>query len=184
MDDSDFKFKICLLGEGSVGKTALLHRFIENKFHGDYKSTLGVNILQKHLEIDGNSVSTNIWDFGGQEAFKRLRKLYLGGSKGALVIFDLTNKESFEKLGSWIKDFRGERAEKPFYLIGNKNDLKDQIVVTEEEAKLLAKEHGVNLIITSAKTGENVEQAFINLTKNVLEVYLKDVAIAELDNVK
>jgi Ras-related protein Rab-2A len=98
---------------------------------------------------------------------------------GALVIFDLTNRESFEKLGSWIKDFRGQRGEKPFCLIGNKADLKDQIVVTEEETRLLSKEHGVEFIITSAKTGENVEEAFVNLAKKVLEEYVKDIAVAE-----
>ena len=179
MAESDFKFKICLLGEGSVGKTSLVNRFIENKFQEDYKATLGVTILQKHLEIDEYSVSLNIWDFGGQISFKKLRKLYLEGSKGALVVFDLTNRESFEKLGEWIKDFRGQRKEKPFWLIGNKVDLKDQLVVTEEEANLLAKEHGVTLIITSAKTGENVEKAFINLGKEILEEIGKELIIAE-----
>ena len=169
MVESDFKFKICLLGEGSVGKTSLVYRLVENQFQEDYKATLGVNMLQKHLDIDGQSVSTNIWDLGGQDSFKNLRKLYLEGSKGALIIFDLTNRKSFEKLGSWIQDFREQEEEKPFCLIGNKADLKDQIVVTEEEANLLAKEHGVNLILTSAKTGENVEKAFANLGKKLLE---------------
>jgi small GTP-binding protein len=178
MVESDFKFKICMLGEGTVGKTSLVHRFIENKFQEDYKATLGVNILQKHLEIEGNSVSVNIWDLGGQDTFENLRKLYLEGSKGALVIFDLTNRESFEKLGAWIQDFRANQEEKPFCLIGNKADLKGQVVVTEEEARLLAKEHGVNLIITSAKTGENVEKAFINLCKEVLKEILKESAVA------
>ena len=179
MAESDFKFKICLLGEGSVGKTSLVYRFVENKFQDDYKATLGVTILQKYLEIDDYSVSLNIWDFGGQYSFKKLRKLYLEGSKGALVIFDLTNKASFEKLGEWIQDFRGQRGEKLFWLIGNKADLKDQIVVTEEEANLLAKEHGVNLIITSAKIGENVEKAFINLGKEILEETVKELIVAE-----
>jgi small GTP-binding protein len=179
MVESDFKFKICLLGEGSVGKTSLVYRFIENKFQEDYKATLGVNILQKHLKIDGNSVSTNIWDLGGQDTFENLRKLYLEGSEGALVIFDLTNRTSFEKLGTWIQDFREHRGEKPFCLIGNKADLKDQIDVTEEEASLLAKEHGVNFIITSAKTGKNVEKAFVNLCKKLLEKIVKELAIAE-----
>lgn len=179
MVKSDFKFKICLLGEGSVGKTSLVYRFIEDKFHEDYKATLGVNILQKHLEIDDYSISANIWDLGGQDTFENLRKLYLEGSEGALIIFDLTDRTSFEKLGSWIRDFREHREEKPFCLIGNKADLKDQILVKEEEASLLAKEYGVNLIITSAKTGENVEKAFVNLIKNILEKIVKELAIAE-----
>jgi small GTP-binding protein len=179
MVESDFKFKICLLGETAVGKTSLVYRFIENKFREDYRSTLGVNILQKHLEIFDNSVSSYIWDLGGQENYRMLRKVYLEGSEGALVIFDLTNRESFEKLGSWIRDFREQRGEKPSCLIGNKSDLKDQIVVTEEEASLLAKEHSADLIITSAKTGENVEEAFVNLIKKVLEEHVKDLAVAE-----
>jgi len=179
MAKSDFKFKICLLGEGSVGKTSLVYRFVENKFQEDYKATLGVSMLQKDLKIDSNSVSANIWDLGGQDSFKNLRKLYLEGSKGALIIFDLTNRESFEKLEAWIQDFRGHGEDKPFCLIGNKIDLKDQIVVTEEESCLLAKEHGVNMIITSAKTGKNVEKAFINLIKEILENALKEPAVIE-----
>ncbi len=179
MAESDFKFKICLLGEKSVGKTSLVYRFVDNKFQEDYKATLGANILQKHLEIDGHSVSFNIWDLSGQDSFKKLRKLYLEGSKGALVIFDLTNRASFEKLGSWIQNFREHRGEKPFCLIGNKFDLKDQKVVTEEEASLLAKENDVNLIITSAKTGENVEKAFVNLSKKLLEEIEKELVIAD-----
>ncbi|MHA2127638.1 MAG: Rab family GTPase [Promethearchaeota archaeon] len=179
MAEPGFKFKICLMGEGSVGKTSLVYRFVENKFREDYKSTLGVNMIQKYLEIDGRSISTTIWDMGGQESFKNLRKIYLEGSSGALVIFDLTNKESFERLGSWIQDFRGQQGDKSFCLIGNKVDLKDQIVVSEEEARLLAKKHGVNLILTSAKTGENVEKAFINLVKQVTEKLVKELAISD-----
>jgi small GTP-binding protein len=161
--------KLVLLGEASVGKTSLVYRFIENKFRENYKSTLGVNLLKKDMDIDeyGN-VSAQIWDLGGQESFKSLRQLYLEGANGALLVYDMTNKKSFEKLGEWIQSFGQARDDAPILLIGNKSDLKKQIKISENESLDYAKANNMSLIITSAKTGQNVEEAFIQLTKRVL----------------
>ena len=107
MTASNYIIKIVLLGEANVGKTSIVHRFVENKFRGNYKATLGVNLLKKEVDLcDDGIVSAQIWDLGGQENFKSLRKLYLEGSNGALIIFDLTSKKTFEKLNEWIQDFR------------------------------------------------------------------------------
>jgi small GTP-binding protein len=162
--------KIVLLGEASVGKTSLVYRFIENKFRENYKSTLGVNLLKKDMEIkEYGSVSAQIWDLGGQESFKSLRKLYLEGANGALLVYDMTNKKSFEKLGEWVQSFRDARDNAPVILIGNKSDLKKQIKINEKEANQYANSNNMGLIITSAKTGENVEEAFIQMTKKILD---------------
>jgi len=158
-----------LLGEANVGKTSLVYRFIENKFRENYKSTLGVNLLKKDMEIDEyGGVSAQIWDLGGQESFKSLRQLYLEGANGALLVYDMTSKKSFEKLNEWVQSFREARDDAPIILIGNKSDLKKQIKITESESGEYANANNMVLIITSAKTGQNVEQAFVKLTKHIL----------------
>lgn len=162
--------KLVLLGEANVGKTSLVYRFIENKFRESYKSTLGVNLLKKDMEIDKyGSVSAQIWDLGGQESFKSLRRLYLEGANGAFAIYDMTNKKSFEKLEEWIQSFREARGDAPLILIGNKSDLKTQIKVNKNEADEYANTNNLELILTSAKTGQNVENAFIDLASSIIE---------------
>jgi len=172
MSDSKYVVKICLLGEANVGKTSLVYRFVENKFRENYKSTLGVNLLKHDTMVEGHGkVSAQIWDLGGQESFKSLRKLYLEGANGALVIFDVTQKKTFEKLTEWIESFKEARGEQPLILIGNKMDLEGAIKIKEKEAKAFAKTHKMDILLTSAKTGDNVEDAFKDLiNKTVTKV--------------
>ena len=167
-EEPKWVIKITLLGEKNVGKTSLVYRFIENKFRENYKATLGVNLLKKDININGG-VSDQIWDLGGQESFKSLRKLYLEGANGGLVIFDLTDRNSFDKLNEWIDSFKNTRGEQPLLLIGNKSDLENQIKITDKEASQYAKNNNMDIILTSAKTGKNVEEAFIKLTKRILD---------------
>lgn len=158
------------MGEAAVGKTSLVYRFVSGKFKDNYKSTLGVNLLKKDIEIDGiGEVSAQIWDLGGQESFKSLRKLYLEGANGALVIYDMTNRKSFEKLDEWVESFEEARGKQPLLLVGNKSDLTQMIKVTEKEAKKFAKKNKMSIIITSAKEGTNVEEAFIELMKTIVD---------------
>jgi small GTP-binding protein len=165
-----FILKITLLGEKNVGKTSLVYRYIENKFRENYKATLGVNLLKKDMEVDGNGISAQIWDLGGQESFKSLRKLYLEGANGALVIFDLTDRKTFDKLNEWLENFKEARGNQPIVLIGNKSDLENQRKITDMEASNYAKDNNMDLILTSAKTGKNVEEAFIKLTRRIFEI--------------
>ncbi len=167
----EFILKIVLLGDAGVGKTSLVYRFIENRFSTDFKSTLGVNLLKRTVEVEGNQVTVQIWDLGGQEAYKRLRKLYLDGASGALVVYDVTNSSSFDHLTEWFNSFEETRSGRPAVLIGNKVDLKGIKKVTTEQAKAFATEKKcVEFIEASAKTGENVEAAFKNLIKNALKL--------------
>ncbi len=165
---SDIILKICLLGELKVGKTTLVYRYIENKFRTDFRSTLGVNLLKKTVKIGDSTISTQIWDLGGQEPFKKLRKLYLEGAEGALLLFDVTNQQSFIKLGEWISSFREVHGNKPVVLIGNKIDLKENIIIDQSQAERYASENNMSLVLTSAKTGENVEKAFVDLLKRII----------------
>src|SRR6056297_2739766 len=167
---SEFVIKLCLLGDASVGKTSLVYRFINNSFSRDFKSTLGVNLLKKEIKMEDKSVSAQIWDLGGQEAYRRLRKLYLEGAQGALMVFDVTSSESFENLNDWkqsLIDVRGEEI--PFIVIGNKIDLKANQAISEKQAGAYAKNVGAPLLLTSAKTGEGVEDAFKELIKLIIE---------------
>lgn len=166
----DWVLKLCLLGDGAVGKTSLVYRFIEGRFSTDFKSTLGVNLLKKKITIEemNASVTCNIWDLGGQEAYRKLRNLYLEGSNGALIVYDVTNPASFKNLDDWLSSFKNLRGNRPTLLIGNKIDLSRK--VTADQAKEYAKTHeNMVYLETSAKTGENVEEAFKQLIKTVLE---------------
>ena len=168
--NSNYILKICVLGEANVGKTSLVYRFIEKKFRGNYKSTLGVNLLKKDLNIkEYGDVSAQIWDLGGQESFRTLRKLYLEGSNGALVIYDCTKRSSYDKLEDWILDFKEARGDEPLLLLGNKSDLTNTIKVQESEGVELAKRFNMKFIPTSAKTGTNVENAFMEIIKKILK---------------
>ncbi len=169
-EEPKYIIKITLLGEMNVGKTSLVYRYIENKFRESYKATLGVNLLKKDMEVDGIGVSAQIWDLGGQESFKSLRKLYLEGANGALVMFDLTDRKTFDKLNEWVESFKGIRGEQPIVLIGNKSDLENKRKITDKEANDYAVKNNMELILTSAKTGQNVEEAFIILTKRILDI--------------
>ena len=168
--NSNYIIKICVLGEANVGKTSLVYRFIEKKFRGNYKSTLGVNLLKKDLNIkEFGAVSAQIWDLGGQESFRTLRKLYLEGANGALVIYDCTKRSSYDKLEDWILDFKEARGDEPLLLLGNKSDLTNTIKVQESEGIELAKRFNMKFIPTSAKTGTNVENAFMEILKKILK---------------
>lgn len=166
--EPNYIIKICLLGEANVGKTSLVYRFIENKFRESYKSTLGVNLLKKDLSFkEYGEITAQIWDLGGQESFRSLRRLYLEGANGALLIYDCTQKKTFEKLHDWIQDFRNARGDAPVLLIGNKIDL-ENVKVSQDEIKDFTKDYHVKFLSTSAKTGSNVEEAFTEITKTIL----------------
>ncbi len=175
MVEPNYIVKLCLLGEAAVGKTSLVYRFVQDTFRNSYKSTLGVNLLKKDLKIkEYGGVSAQIWDLGGQESFKSLRKLYLEGASGALVIYDMTNEKTFKKLDDWIQSFKDTRGDKPLFLISNKADLEEKIKISEKEGRKYAKEHRMNFMLTSAKTGNNVEEAFEKLIKSILDNITED----------
>ena len=161
--------KIVLIGDARVGKTSLVRRFVSNMFDQSYKITLGTTIMKKEVDYLTYNVTLAIWDVGGQEVFRQIRAKYFFGAKGALAVCDITNKDSFKNLSSWIESFRNEVGDKPIIFLANKCDLKDQ-AVSEDDMKQLVKDNPKSeFLFTSAKDGTNTEKAFINLTRLMVE---------------
>lgn len=154
--------KILLLGDGAVGKTSLVHRFVEGVFEERYKATIGVDIFSKNVTTDGGTqLELQLWDLSGQAHFSAVRSKFYNKADGALLVFDLTNKKTFDNLNSWVNEASsGVGSEIPMFLLGNKVDLTDLIAVSDEEISSYSDTKGWKWSKSSAKTGENVEEAF------------------------
>ncbi len=165
-----FKKKIVLLGAPSVGKTSLLHRFVDNKFKEDYSSTIGVQFLSKEVTIDERKeiIQFQIWDVGGQSRFVDLRTTFYRGSHGALLVFDQTREKTLDEILMWQAELvKTLGKEVPIVLIGNKVDLIDEPErkINKKKAEQYLKSKSSEYFETSAKTGENVKQAYLSLAR-------------------
>jgi small GTP-binding protein len=165
-----FILKILTAGEGGVGKTTLLHRYVEGKFSAETKMTIGVEFFLKETEIDSKQCTLQLWDFGGQERFRFLLESYVLGAKGALLMFDLTRLMTLENLEQWLNIVRKGDPNLPVLFVGTKLDLADEIQVDDEYAKSFLKEYNlIGYLKISSKTGEHVSDAFNILTQKILE---------------
>jgi small GTP-binding protein len=162
--------KILTAGEGGVGKTTLLRRYVEGKFIESTKMTIGVEFFLKELEINGRKVTLQLWDFGGQDRFRFLLKSYATGAKGALLMFDLTRPYTLDHLDQWMKICRSENPKLPIIFLGTKLDIEDEIAVSDDYALEIMEELDlVDYIKISSKTGKNVQKSFITLTEAILD---------------
>ncbi|EJW88503.1 Rab21 protein [Wuchereria bancrofti] len=171
-NSSLFNFKIVLLGEGAVGKTSLMLRYVENKFSPQHVSTLQASFLSKKLHVDGQAVVLNIWDTAGQEKFHALGPIYYRDSHGALLIYDVTDTNSFEKapVKMWVKELKRMLGDDVYLvIIGNKVDLERNRNVDTDEAIGYAKSIGAEHFETSAKDNIGVTQVFDYLVKGLVE---------------
>ena len=163
-------FKILTAGEGGVGKTTLLKRYVEGKFHADTQMTIGVEFFLKEVTIEGIKVLLQMWDFGGQERFRFLLQSYAMGAKGALLMFDLTRPASLDKLDDWINIVRTGDPNLPVLFLGTKSDLVDEITVEEEYALSFKKKLNLfKYLKISSKSGENVDESFNIVTREILK---------------
>ena len=168
----NIKFKMVIFGAEGVGKTSLVQRFVSDKFDTNYDSTLGHNVYEKKFKLEGINISLFIFDFGGQLQFKSLRKKMSEGADTAFLVYDISSKESFDKLSEWRIEMLDISDDIPFILVGNKKDLAQERQVLNEEGKKLSEKIGaISFIETSAKTGEFVEDAFRSLTRLTLKKY-------------
>ena len=172
---TEFILKITTLGEGGVGKTTLLHNYIDRKFWEDTRLTIGVEFFLEGINIGGKRVKLQVWDFGGQEQFKFLHDYYVAGVKGGLLMFDLTRPLTIEKLDDWVNLVRKVSKNAPLILIGTKKDMIESVSVSDDIALKYKKKYNcIDYVKTSAKTGENVDLVFETLAKAIITQGLKD----------
>ena len=159
--------KICLLGEFAVGKTSLVKRFIEGRFDERYLSTIGVKISRKTVQGETHQINLYIWDLAGGDNFSKQESSYLRGATGALIICDLTREDTIPALKRYTQQLRKISPGVKIILIGNKSDLVEQRVISDARLEEISQSLDTYFIITSAKSGENIESAFISLTKEI-----------------
>ncbi|MBY8989438.1 MAG: GTP-binding protein [Candidatus Lokiarchaeota archaeon] len=161
--------KIIIIGEPAVGKTSLVKKFITGKFSKDYRSSIGTNIYTKKVVLEDNKIVTlQLWDIAGQERWINMRHSYYSGAKGVIIVGDLNRKNTFDQIEKfWVQDINNYCSHVPIILLANKKDLLNKI--EEQEIISLGKRIKTDLILfTSAKTGDNVELAFLKLSKQAI----------------
>ncbi|MCK4781252.1 MAG: GTP-binding protein [Candidatus Lokiarchaeota archaeon] len=172
---AEYSFKIIIIGPAAVGKSSLIRRFVENQFTLQYKFTIGVDFMTKIIEYEPNkSARLTLWDIGGQDRFKMLRRNFYDGANGALVVFDLSRAQTFSKMKEWISDMHKLMKIKiSFVILGNKVDLLTEIgeVIDQNEPYQYAEKNDSVYIESSAKTGNNVEKAFVELTQRIVQKF-------------
>ena len=168
--DYNYLFKVLILGDSFVGKTNMLKRFLNDEFDMNTKETVGVEFGSKNFILGEKEdiVKAQIWDTAGQERYLSVTKAYYKGAKGALLVYDITRKSTFENIDNWLIDLR-TNADKDILilLIGNKSDLIDTREINEEEARTKAEQYNIAFLETSAKTGDNIDKAFTQLIEQV-----------------
>lgn len=172
--DYEFLYKVVLIGDSSVGKSNLLSRFSKDEFNPDSKATIGVEFATKTVVINEKKVKAQIWDTAGQERYRAITAAYYRGAAGALVVYDITNSDSYENVSKWLKEMR-ENADSNIViaLVGNKSDLSHARAVPTEEAQNFATEHNLLFTETSALTADNVDHTFNQLIQNIYEMMSK-----------
>lgn len=171
----DFIFKIVLLGDSGVGKSNLVFRFTKNEFNKDSKSTIGVEFATKTVQIEDNKlVKAQIWDTAGQERYRSIASSYYRGAVGALLVYDVTDRNSFNHVPMWLKEVE-ENAEKDclIMLVGNKMDLNDQRTVFVRDGRSFARKNGLAFIETSALDATGVDTAFQRILQEIYKTQTK-----------
>jgi len=164
----NYLFKFIIIGDAATGKSCLLHRFIDNKFMRDSTHTIGVEFGSKIINIQNNNIKLQIWDTAGQERFRSVTRSYYRGAAGALLVYDITSRESYNHLSTWLEDARTlASAGIVIILVGNKKDLEDEREVTFIEASRFAQENNLMFLETSALTGDNVEEVFLKCARTI-----------------
>jgi len=165
-----YLFKYIIIGDTGVGKSCLLLQFTDKRFHPVHDLTIGVEFGARMMTIDNKKIKLQIWDTAGQESFRSITRSYYRGAAGALLVYDITRRETFTHLTSWLDDARQHASsEMTIMLIGNKCDLDQKRAVKYEEGEQFAKDNGLIFMETSAKTAHNVEEAFLTNAKKIYE---------------
>ena len=156
--------KIIILGESGVGKTALLHRYVHGKFIEEHKATIGADFVTQELKIDDKIITLQMWDTAGQERFQSLGNAFYRGADACILVYDITNDNSFTKINEWRQNFLtqsspDDEAKFPFLLLGNKCDLTDSRRVSNQNGQSYASQYNMEFFETSALSGTMVQEA-------------------------
>jgi Ras-related protein Rab-4B len=167
--ECDYGFKLIIIGDACSGKSSFMHQFLENRFRKQTQHTIGVEFGTKIIEIGKRRIKLQIWDTAGQERYRAVTRSYYRGAVGALILYDVTSRDSFNNLPTWLQDAR-EQAWKDISIIavGNKRDLKEQRQVSFLEASRFAQEQDILFLETSALTGDSVQEVFYTLAQRIL----------------
>ncbi|KAI7847833.1 P-loop containing nucleoside triphosphate hydrolase protein [Circinella umbellata] len=162
----DYLFKLLLIGDSGVGKSCLLLRFADDTYTESYISTIGVDFKIRTIELEGKTVKLQIWDTAGQERFRTITSSYYRGAHGIIVVYDVTDQDTFNNVKQWMQEIERYAAEGVSkLLVGNKSDMEK--AVDSEQAKELADSLNIPFLETSAKDSSNVEQAFLTMAKQI-----------------
>ncbi|CAG9329078.1 unnamed protein product [Blepharisma stoltei] len=168
--DYDYLFKLLLIGDSNVGKTSVLLRYVEDTFNPEFQTTIGVDFKITTLELQGKVIKLQLWDTAGQDRFRNIVASYYRGAQGIVLMYDITNTESFKNINRWFEETQSYLpANTPKMIIGNKVDLASKRTVTQEDAQSLADRLGVKYIETSAKNSVNIRKAFETMSASILE---------------
>ena len=170
--DKKLMKKICLIGDGAVGKTSLIRKFVFDSFDDDYIMTIGSKVTKKQITITDADTNYHltfmIWDILGQRVHNNLHATYYSGAAGAFIVCDMSREETIQNLEEWIEVFRGVNKTAPLILLGNKSDLVEDLEEAKAKIGRIAEKYGLIYHVTSAKTGDNVDLAFQELAEMML----------------
>ncbi|CAM8892870.1 unnamed protein product [Rhodiola kirilowii] len=176
----DYLFKIVLIGDSGVGKSNILSRFTGNEFCLDSKSTIGVEFATRTLQVEGKTVKAQIWDTAGQERYRAITSAYYRGAVGAVLVYDITKRQTFDNIQRWLRELRGHAdANLVIMLAGNKSDLSHLRAVNSEDAQQMGERENLSFIETSALEATNVENAFQTLLLDIYHVISKKALAAQ-----
>lgn len=166
--EPEFVYKLLILGDSSVGKTCFLLRYCDNLYNENHIATIGVDYRVKNIEIENSKIKLQVWDTAGQDRFKSITKSYYKGAHGILLLFDITSRESFHNIRSWVDTIKNNTViGAPIILIANKIDLTDSRVISKEEAEEFANSKDLIYIESSARLNTNVKESFMMLCKKI-----------------
>jgi small GTP-binding protein len=164
----NYLFKYIIIGDAAVGKSNLLLRYAHGQFKDEYQLTIGVEFGAKNISINDKIYRIQIWDTAGQENFRSITRAYYKNSVCALVVYDITNRDSFNNISNWIEDCKNQSPKTIFMvLVGNKSDLSDKRVISIDEGRELAEKYNMIFFETSAKTGDNVDLIFFKSAEEI-----------------
>ncbi|CAN1282578.1 Ras-related protein Rab11C [Linum perenne] len=171
--DYDYLFKIVLIGDSGVGKSNILSRFTRNEFCLESKSTIGVEFATRTLQVEGKTVKAQIWDTAGQERYRAITSAYYRGAVGALLVYDITKRQTFDNVQRWL------HSNIVIMMAGNKSDLNHLRAVSEGDGHALAEREGLSFLETSALEATNVEKAFQTILKEIYQIVSKKALAAQ-----